>query len=149
MGLVPGRGAQHGGGGHPPRRGLLGGGEGILAFGEDTMQARLCQFCDWKRCVAPGGTPSRPGDTPGHAALSEVPIGNSAASGAEQQSVPVLGCSLYPTICTRLQPIPGHPSPARLTASITPCARPQTRHCMPTLLAATHSTARNVVNVQC
>ena len=37
----------------------------------------------------PGG--HHTGDTPGHAALSEVPIGNSAASGAQQPSVPVLG----------------------------------------------------------
>ena len=61
--------------------GLLGGG----------MLKTLCR----RACVTPltGSGVSPPGghwDTPGHAVLSEVPIGNSAASGAQQPSVPVL-----------------------------------------------------------
>ena len=110
--------------------GLLGGG----------MLKTLCR----RACVTPltGSGVSPPGghwDTPGHAVLSEVPIGNSAASGAQQPSVPVLG-----------QPIPSHPSrpPYSKHYSLLP-ALPQARHCMPRMLTDTHSTARNVVNLQC
>lgn len=78
--------------------GLLGGG----------MLKTLCR----RACVTPltGSGVSPPGghwDTPGHAVLSEVPIGNSAASG--------LGS--HPSVYVGLYPVHTRP-----TGNITPCA---------------------------
>ena len=71
--------------------GLLGGG----------MLKTLCR----RACVTPltGSGVSPPGghwDTPGHAVLSEVPIGNSAASG--------LGS--HPSVYVGLYPVPTRPT---------------------------------------